>query len=192
MPSCLTGRPSATGAEVPIWTLPEAGYVSRVTTRRARVSSPGRGAVLAWLVGVEAIGAISAMLARRGAWFDTLRKPAWTAPGWLFESTRTLFLALLAIAAWLVWRERARVPVRLPLIWFGIMLALSALWAPLLHGLRRPDLAMLCLSALWVTIVMTMISFHRIKAAAGWLLLPWLLWITYAAALVLSIWVRNG
>lgn len=192
MPSWLPGRPSATGAEVPIWTLAETGYVSRVTSRRTKASSPGRGAVLAWLVGVEAIGAISAMLARRGAWFDALQKPAWTAPGWLFESAQTLFLAFLAIAAWLVWRERSRVPVRLPLIWFGAMLALSALWAPLLHGLRRPDLAMLCLSALWVTIVMTMVSFHRIRTVASWLLLPWLLWITYTAALVLAIWVRNG
>lgn len=166
--------------------------MSRVTSRRTKAPSAGRGAVLAWLVGVEAIGAISAMLARRGAWFDALQKPAWTAPGWLFESAQTLFLAFLAIAAWLVWRERSRVPVRLPLIWFGAMLALSALWAPLLHGLRRPDLAMLCLSALWVTIVMTMVSFHRVRTVASWLLLPWLLWITYTAALVLSIWVRNG
>jgi tryptophan-rich sensory protein len=148
--------------------------------------------VLAWLVGVEAVGAISAMLARRGAWFDALQKPAWTAPDWLFESVRTLLFALLALAAWMVWRERERTPVRLALIWFGVLLALAALWAPLLHGLRRPDLAMLCLSALWVTIVMTMISFHRIRAAASWLLLPFAFWTTYVAALVLSLWVRNG
>lgn len=166
--------------------------MSRVTSKRAKASPRSGGAVLAWLVGVEAVGAVSAMLARRGAWFDALRKPAWSAPDWAFESVRTLCLALLALAAWLVWRERARLPVRLPLIWFGVMLALGALWEPLLQGLRRPDLAMLCLSALWVTIIMTMISFHRVRPVASWLLLPWLLWITYAGALVLSIWVRNG
>lgn len=166
--------------------------MSRVTTKRRQASQEGRGVVLAWLVGVEAAGAVSAMLSRRGAWFDALQKPAWTAPGWMFESVRTLCFALLAFAAWIVWRERGRMPVRLALIWFGVTLALSALWAPLLQGLRRPDLAMLCLSALWVAIVMTMVSFHRIRPLASWLLLPWLLWITYVAALVLSLWVRNG
>ena len=166
--------------------------MSRVTSSRTRRSSATRGSLLAWLVGVEAVGAISAMLARRGAWFDALQQPAWTAPDWLFEAIRTLLFALLAFAAWTVWRERGRTPARLALIWFGVLLALAVLWAPLLHGLRRPDLAMLCLSALWVTIVMTMVSFHRIRALASWLLLPFLVWITYVAALVLSLWVRNG
>jgi tryptophan-rich sensory protein len=74
----------------------------------------------------------------------------------------------------------------------AVLLLLAVLWGPLFFGVHRPDLAMLDLSALWVANVLAIRIFHRIRPAAGWLLVPFLGWVTVAAALTLSIWLRNG
>ncbi len=165
--------------------------MSRVTRGR-RKNGRGPGPLLAWVAGVEAVGAISAMVVRRGAWYTALAKPAWTPPDWVFAPVWVALYATMAVAAWMVWRERDRLTVRKALIWFGVQLAFNALWNPLFFGFRRLDLAMLDLSLLWVAILLTMRNFHRVRAVAGWLLVPYLAWVTFAGALTLSIWVRNG
>lgn len=166
--------------------------MSRVT--RTRRSKPDRawGPLVAWIVGVEAAGALAGLASRPGAWYLSLDRPAWTPPNWLFAPVWTLLYAAMAVAAWLVWQRREDRAARIALVWFGIQLALNVLWTPLFFGFRRVDLAMLDISALWVAIIATMKNFSRIRALAGWLLLPYLAWVSFAAALTLSIWLRNG
>jgi len=149
-------------------------------------------ALVAWLVIAEAAGALSVLLARRGAWYAALAKPPWAPPDWLHAPVAVVLNGLLAVAGWLVWREAKRAGARPPVAIFVVVLVLATLWGPLLAGLQRLDLAMLDLSALWVANALAIQIFHRIRPAAGWLLVPYLAWTTAAAAFTLSLWLRNG
>jgi benzodiazapine receptor len=165
--------------------------VSRVTRSRSRPANRG-AALVAWIVGAEAAGALSALLSRRGAWYGALSKPGWAPPDWLHAPVMFLLYGALAVAGWLVWREGPAAATRRTMGLLAVLLLLAVLWGPLFFGVHRPDLAMLDLSALWVANVLAIRIFHRIRPAAGWLLVPFLGWVTVAAALTLSIWLRNG
>jgi tryptophan-rich sensory protein len=99
---------------------------------------------------------------------------------------------LMGAAAWLVWRDRAHGGVTLAVSLYAAQLACNVLWSFLFFGMRAIDLAMLDLSVLWVLLLLTVRAFHAVRPLAGWLLAPYLGWVTYAAALTLSIWLRNG
>jgi tryptophan-rich sensory protein len=165
--------------------------VSRVT-RKASSPTPRTSALIAWLVGVEALGAVSALLAPRGAWYETLVIPSWAAAGWVHSLGLAIAGACIAVAAGMVWPAAPPGRRRAVAVALFLILGLGFFWPPLLYGARRLDLAMLALSALWVAIVRATGIFHRIRPLAGWLLAPPLLWTTYAAASTLAIWLRNG
>lgn len=95
----------------------------------------------------------------------------------------------MAIAAWLVWGKvgLTAVPMRL----FLLQLLLNIAWSILFFGLRSPGLAFTEIILLWLAILATSIEFWRVVPAAGWLLLPYLTWVSYAAALDFSIWRLN-
>jgi benzodiazapine receptor len=124
-----------------------------------------------------------------GAWYDSLQKPAWTPPDWLFGPVWTFLYALMALAAWKVWIAVRRID--LALVVYGIQLVLNGLWSYLYFGLQRPDLALIDIVALWFAIVATIVLFRRRDRLAGALLVPYLLWVTYAAALNAAIWHLN-
>lgn len=149
-------------------------------------------ALVAWIVGVEAAGALSALLARRGAWYDALAKPAWAPPEWLHAPLAVMLYGTLAVAGWLIWRMETKRESRTARMLFASLLLLAVLWGPLFFGGQRPDLAMLDISALWVANVLAIRIFHRIRPVAAWLLIPCLAWATGTGALTLSIWLRNG
>ncbi len=117
-----------------------------------------------------------------GGWYRTLVKPPWTPPDWVFGPVWTILYAAMGVAVWLVWRSRTAVRER-ALALFGVQLALNVAWSWLFFGLRRIDLALVEIAALWVTIAMTTIAFARARAAAAWLLLPYLAWVSFAAVL---------
>jgi benzodiazapine receptor len=79
----------------------------------------------------------------------------------------------------------------LPLAVFALQLLLNAAWTPLFFGLRRPDLALVEIMMLWGSIAATIVLFHPVSAAAAWLLVPYLAWVSFASALNASIWRRN-
>jgi tryptophan-rich sensory protein len=91
----------------------------------------------------------------------------------------------------LVWREKGFAGAAVPLAVFAIQLVLNAAWSPIFFGLRRPSLAALEIALLWAAIGATILLFHPISPAAAWLLVPYLAWVSFAAALNLSIWRRN-
>lgn len=124
-----------------------------------------------------------------GAWYDSLQKPAWTPPDWLFGPVWTFLYALMALAAWKVWIAVRRID--LALVVYGVQLVLNGLWSYLYFGLQRPDLALIDIVALWFAIVFTIVLFRRRDRLAGALLVPYLLWVTYAAALNAAIWHLN-
>jgi benzodiazapine receptor len=147
--------------------------------------------VLIVCLGVMAFGGLVTQPAL-AAWYAGLRKPVWTPPAWIFGPVWTVLYITMAVAAWLVWRHRREAAVALPIGLFVVQLVLNAAWSPLFFGRRDPLLALVDIGLLWVSIGLTLIAFWRVARAAGWLMLPYLIWVTYAAGLNLAIWRLNG
>ena len=126
------------------------------------------------------------------SWYVTLNKPAWNPPNWLFGPVWSVLYLLMAIAAWIVWRHRGWHAGRVPLVLFAVQLALNAAWSGLFFGLRSPGAGMVEIILLWGAILATLISFGRVSRGAAALMVPYLLWVSFAAVLNLAIWRLNG
>ena len=124
-------------------------------------------------------------------WYESLRKPAWTPPNWLFGPVWSLLYLAMGTAAWLVWRERGFAGARLALTLFFAQLALNALWSILFFGRRSPGAALAEIAFLWLAIFATMAALWRVRRAAGWLFVPYLWWVTFAMFLNYAIWRAN-
>jgi benzodiazapine receptor len=124
------------------------------------------------------------------AYYRGLRKPAWAPPPWLFGPVWTVLYALMAVAAWMVARRGGR-GTRPALALWGAQLVLNAAWTPIFFGLRNPGAALVEIVALWIAVIGTVGAFATRRAMAAALLLPYLAWVTFAAALNLAIWRRN-
>lgn len=124
-------------------------------------------------------------------WYMSLEKPAFNPPSWVFGPVWTLLYAMMAVAAWLVWREAGFDGATAALGMFLVQLALNLAWSGIFFGLREPGWAMLEILALWGAIVVTMVLFFRHSSVAGWLMAPYLLWVSFAAVLNAAIWRLN-
>jgi benzodiazapine receptor len=125
-------------------------------------------------------------------WYDQLAKPSWTPPSWLFGPVWTALYLAMAVAAWRVWRQGGWARQRRPLMLFLVQLFLNLIWSGLFFGLRSPALGMLEIVLLWLAILLTLLAFRRADHLASWLFVPYLLWVTFAAALNFAIWRLNG
>lgn len=125
-----------------------------------------------------------------GAWYKTLVKPAWTPPDWLFPVAWTVLYAAMAYAALRV--TRAPMALAAPaLAFWAAQIVLNALWSPVFFGLHRIGVAMAVLALLWLTLLVTLVLFLRADLIAGLLLVPYLVWVSYAGALNARIWQDN-
>lgn len=141
-----------------------------------------------------AMGAGSGMLFGPDAWFAALEKPAWNPPSWLFAPVWTTLYAMMALALWLVRREpeaqdgrRKRAQVL-----FALQFALNMAWTPVFFGLHSPSMALVTICLLWVTLLATILAFFTVRVLAGSLLVPYLLWVSFATALNGAIWQLNS
>lgn len=126
-----------------------------------------------------------------GDWYAGLHKPAWNPPGWVFAPVWTTLYTMMAVAAWLVWRNGGWAGRRRPLGWFVVQLSLNALWSPLFFGLHRPGLAFAEILALAGAIALTIRAFARCRPVAAWLLVPYLAWVSFASFLNFTLWRLN-
>jgi benzodiazapine receptor len=125
-------------------------------------------------------------------WYAALEKPFFTPPNWLFAPAWITLYVLMAVAAFLVWRKGlGEEGVKCALTVFLVQLVLNALWSVVFFGLHSPLWGMVVILALWVAILLTIIKFFRLSVAAGSLMLPYILWVSFASALNISIWVLN-
>ena len=125
-------------------------------------------------------------------WYAALEKPAFTPPNWLFAPAWITLYLLMAIAAFLIWRKGlGEEGVKSALVIFLVQLVLNALWSVVFFGLQSPLYGMVVIIALWVAILLTILRFFKLSTAAGALLLPYILWVSFAAVLYVSIWVLN-
>lgn len=126
-----------------------------------------------------------------GGWYDTLNKPFFTPPGWLFGPVWTVLYTMIAVSGWLVWRERDKVDVRPALIFFGAQLVLNLLWSVVFFGLEAPGPGLVEILVLWAAISLNIVAFMNVSRVAGWMLVPYLAWVTFAALLNAGIWLLN-
>jgi tryptophan-rich sensory protein len=123
-----------------------------------------------------------------GAWYAALQKPSWNPPAWLFGPAWTLLYTLMAVAAWLVWK---RVGFSRQMGLYFVQLALNAAWTPIFFGAHQLGWAVVEIALLWIAILVTLRSFRRVSAAAGWLFVPYLAWVSFAAVLNAALWRLN-
>ena len=125
-------------------------------------------------------------------WYTTLVRPDIAPPNWVFAPVWTTLFLLMGIAAYLVWRrgwERPR--VRIALAVFGVQLVLNTLWSIVFFGLQNPGAALIEIVLLWCAIIATIVSFARVSRLAAWLLVPYLLWVSFASYLNYAFWILN-
>jgi translocator protein len=126
-----------------------------------------------------------------GSWYAGLEKPPWNPPSWVFGPVWTVLYLAMAVAAWRVWRRDGPL-LRLALTLYFVQLALNLGWSLIFFGLESPGLAFAEIVVLACAIAATMFVFFRIDRPAGWLFVPYLAWVVFAAALNLSIWRLNA
>jgi len=124
-------------------------------------------------------------------WYQTLEKPTFNPPDWLFAPVWNLLYLLMGIAAWRVWRSRSSRALRLFYMVFGLQLCLNLVWSYLFFGLQRIDLALVEIVILLAVIVVNMMMFRKIDRLAGLLFVPYTAWVTYATILNASLWILN-
>ena len=124
-----------------------------------------------------------------GPWYAGLNKPPLNPPSWLFGPVWSILYLCIAVAGWLVWRSgRER---KLPLTLWGGQLALNAFWSPLFFGLQRPGMALMDILALLCLLLVTVVAFFKVRPLSGWLMVPYALWVGFAAYLNAGLWYLN-
>lgn len=150
------------------------------------------GVVRPGLSGVAVIVATCAVTGATGAlvsvpaiegWYAGFSRPSWTPPGWMFGLVWTALCAAMAVAGSIVWLSRHRHDVCCPLTAFAVQLVLNLTWSVSFFGLKSPLLGFLDVCLLWVVVAVTTAEFFLVSSAAGWLMVPYWVWVTFAAAL---------
>lgn len=126
-----------------------------------------------------------------GDWYQSLAKPAWTPPAWIFGPVWSALYLMMAVAAWLVWRRNGWQSAKTPFGWFAIQLGLNIGWSVIFFGLRSPGYALIEIVGLWLAIAITTKLFWSRSRLAAALMAPYLAWSTFAAFLNLAIYRLN-
>ncbi len=143
--------------------------------------------VIAVVWGIVVAGA-GAFLTDLTPWYRTLRKPPWQPPDWLFGPAWTVILGLASFSLYLALRDSPDSDNRLLFIGLFVLNGiLNVLWSPLFFKLRRPDWALAEVPLLWLSILVPMLLLMPVSSLAGWLLLPYLAWVSFASFLNLTI-----
>ena len=146
--------------------------------------------LLGWLLAAFATAAVGAVASVDAAsFYAQLSKPSWAPPAWVFGPVWSVLYALMGVAAWLVWRSPGPKSVALTL--FGAQLAANALWSWLFFAWHRGALAAMEILVLLALIVAMIVAFWRISRLAGLLLVPYLLWVSFASVLTWAVWRSN-
>jgi tryptophan-rich sensory protein len=140
--------------------------------------------VLAAAAAAAAVAGLGALVTDLGPWYYGLRQPAWKPPDWLFGPAWTLIFALAALAGIAGWRGAPDRAMRAQLVaLFALNAVLNVLWSVLFFRLHRPDWALVEVGFLWLSIAALIVVLTPVSKAAGWLLVPYLAWVTFAALL---------
>ncbi|MCL5090668.1 MAG: tryptophan-rich sensory protein [Patescibacteria group bacterium] len=142
----------------------------------------------------EAVGLLGGLATASSVstWFETLNKPFFTPPNWLFAPAWTILYVLMGIAAGLIWTEGLIAKKnKIALKYFSLQLFLNFLWSIFFFGLKSPVLAFIDVILLWTFILLTIFKFKAVSKTAAYLMIPYLAWVTFASLLNLSIIILN-
>lgn len=160
-----------------------------MTTHTAKQNIVGLVAWLATSFAASALGAVATI--RASEFYNQLVQPEWAPPSYVFGPVWTVLYALMGVAAWLVWQSGGFRAQRLALGLFFTQLAVNALWSWLFFAWSLGALAFVDIILLIALVVATILCFWRVRPLAGLLLVPYLFWISFAAALNYSVWHLN-
>ena len=127
-----------------------------------------------------------------GTWFQTIQKPSWNPPGWVFAPVWTTLYILMGIALYLIWKTSADNRRRKAILFFSCQLILNFFWSFIFFKLQQPGWALVEIVILWVAILLTIFSFAAINKIAAWLLVPYISWVSFAMVLNYTIWILNS
>jgi len=142
--------------------------------------------IILCIIVMEILGGLGAFLTSSSipSWYSTLTRPPGTPPNWLFGPVWTTLYAMIGISFALVWhRSPESIGKTKPTSLFFTQLGLNLLWTPVFFGAQHPEAALLVIVALWIFIFLTIREFKKITLASGYLLVPYLLWVSYATYL---------
>lgn len=126
------------------------------------------------------------------SWYSLIEKPAFNPPNWVFGPVWTLLYILMGVSAFLIWRRGLeKKEVRFALMIFIFQLTLNLFWSFIFFGLQNPGIALTEIISLWFAILATILAFYQINKVAAFLLIPYILWVSFAAFLNYSIWNLN-
>ncbi|MCR9200040.1 MAG: tryptophan-rich sensory protein [Planctomycetaceae bacterium] len=163
--------------------------MSEMTAPQSQGQITKFGTLAIFLILCAAVAASGAMFPP-GDWYRSLVRPPLTPPGWLFGPVWTILYIMIAVSGWLVWSRGSLGKVRALGI-YAIQLVLNAGWSAIFFGLQRPGLAAMEIACLWVSIVATIVVFDRHSRPAAALLIPYLLWVSFASYLNVGFWLCN-
>ncbi len=146
------------------------------------------------VVGCELVGILGGLFTAPAIkeWYIFLNKPAFSPPNWIFGPVWTVLYFLMGVAAYLIWiKSDSRKKIKTALNFFLAQLVFNFLWSLLFFGLHSPLLALVDIVILWQLIVVTMVSFYPLSKTAAYLLLPYLVWVSFATILNASIVILN-
>lgn len=125
-------------------------------------------------------------------WYSTLRKPFFTPPNWLFGPAWTTLYILMAISLYIVWNTKSKNHIKQTgMNYFFAQLVFNALWSIIFFGLQSPFFGFITIVILWILIFVTIRNFFKVSTVAGWLLIPYIAWVTFAGLLNLGVVILN-
>ena len=148
-------------------------------------------ALIAFIIICNLAGAIGAIFTFNAipTWYAALAKPSFSPPNWIFGPVWTALYIMMGIAAYLAWKQGKKADFALKI--FGVQLILNTLWSILFFGLHSPALGLACIALLWLSIAWCIKLFCNLDKRAAYLLLPYILWVSFASLLNLAIWMLN-
>jgi len=151
------------------------------------------GALVLFLFGCYAVAFVAGIMTRPEitTWYASLAKPVWRPPNWLFGPVWTLLYGMMAVAGWSVWCAPPSMWRTVSLWVFGAQLAVNFLWSPVFFNLHRIGLGVAVIIALWLLIALFVGVTWKFDRGAAFMFLPYLLWVSFAAALNYTVWRMN-
>jgi tryptophan-rich sensory protein len=139
------------------------------------------------------LGALAGMFTAQSVpeWYATLNRPSFAPPNWIFGPVWTTLYVLMGISLFLVWKQPAGKARNLAIMIFFLQLLLNFAWSFVFFHFNRIGLALVEIIALWISILWMLVSFYRIKPAAAWINIPYILWVTFAAVLNAGFYFLN-
>ena len=141
--------------------------------------------ITAWLGAQVSPGIASA------EWYQSINKPSWNPPSWVFGPVWTVLYTMMGIAAWIVWKEYGFKKAGAALALFFIQLVLNGLWSQIFFGMQQIGWALFEIVVLLTAIILTTILFFKKSKPAGWMMVPYIAWVGFATVLNGAIWWLN-